>query len=214
MLVDFKVKSDLCPLVSLTGAFKEVEVEYLEMARVSGEDFLEVFEVRGPQAVKFGEAVTASDGICKVHFMEKSPDRLVCQAVISVNCIRTLLAQHGWIPLKVKASQGQEIVSVAVKDLEEARELVDFVKTHYPDFELARITSHGALGMSSKKDLKTFGLTARQEEVLQRAFSGGYFDLYRKRTAKDIATSMGIDRSTFARHLRTALKKVLSGLME
>lgn len=214
LLVEFRVRSDLCPLVSLTEEFDGVEVEYLEMARLQGEEFLELFEVRGPQAKEFGDAVVSAQGICKVSIVDEAPDRLVCQGVIGVRCIRSLLASQGWIPLKVRASRGLETVSVAVSDLDEARDLVNFVKANYRDFELSKITSRGVPAHASRRSLKTFGLTARQEEVLRRALSGGYFDLYRKRSAKDIAKSMGIDRSTFSRHLRIALKKVLSGLLK
>lgn len=212
--MEFRVRSDLCPLVSLTQEFKDVEVEYLEMARLSGSDFLELFEVRGPQAREFGEAVLGSQRICKVQVVEEAPDRLVCQGVIGVRCIRSLLASHGWIPLKVRASQGLETVSVAVNDFEEARDLVNYVKANYSDFELSKITSRGVSGPASRRDLKAFGLTDRQEEVLRKALSGGYFDLYRKRSAKEIASTMGIDRSTFTRHLRIALKKVLTDLLD
>lgn len=208
------MKSDLCPLVSLTEEFEDVEVEYLEMARLSGEDFLELFEVRGPQAREFGRAIISARGICRVSIVDEAPDRLVCQGVIGVRCIRSLLASQGWIPLKVRASRGLETVAVAVSDFDEARDLVNFVKANYSDFELSRITSRGVPAPISRRDLKSFGLTERQEEVLRKALSGGYFDVYRKRTAKEIASSMGIDRSTFTRHLRIALKKVLSDLLE
>lgn len=212
--MEFRIRSDLCPLVSLTEVFKDVEVEYLEMARLSGEEFLEVFEVRGPRAGEFGEAILSTDGICQVQVMEEASDRLVCQGVIGVQCIRSLLASRGWIPLKVRASKGLETVSVAVKDLDEARDLVNYVKASYKDFELSKITSRGVPGLSTKRDLRAFGLTERQEEVLERALQEGYFDLYRKRSAKEISRSMGIDRSTFSRHLRIALKKVLSDLLD
>ncbi len=214
MLVEFRVKSELCPLVNLTESFGDIEVEYLEMARVSGREFVEVFEARGPQVADFRDAVLSTGGISKVQVMEETPTRVVCQGVIGSRCIRTMLAQHGWIPLRVRASKGLESVAVAVDDLEEARELVNFVKANYTEFELSKITSRGILGITSKQGLKAFGLTTRQEEVLQRALSAGYFDPYRKKSAKDIADAMSVDRSTFSRHLRSALRKVLSELLE
>ncbi len=213
-MVEFKVKSDLCPLVSLTQAFEDVQIEYLEMARVSGEQFVEVFEARGPVITDFRDAVMSASGITKVQVMEETPNTLVCQAVIGSRCIRTLLAQHGWIPLRVMASKGRESVAVAVNDLEGARDLVNFVKGNYSDFELSKIVSRGALGISSRHELRDFGLTSRQEEILKRALTAGYFDPYRKKTAKEIAQDMEIDRSTFSRHMRGALKKLLSELLE
>ncbi len=212
--VEFRVRSDVCPLVKLTEEFDHVELRYREMAHVSGEEFLEVFVIEGPEAAGFKEAAAGTQGICEVQVLEEGKDRLVCQGIIEVPCIRSLLAQHGWIPSKVRASEGMEHVEISVKDLDEARELASFVKMRYPDFELLRITPRGSLGMSLSGDLKGFGLTPKQEEVIRRAVRGGYFDPSRKKSAREIAEDLGISRSTFTRQLRIALRKVLTDLVE
>ncbi|MFQ6013254.1 MAG: helix-turn-helix domain-containing protein [Thermoplasmata archaeon] len=212
LLVEFRVASDPCPLVRLTSEFEDVEVEYLDMARTSGDAFLEVFEVRGPRAEAFRDTLMTADGISDVQVREEAPDRQVCQGVIALPCIRTLLARQGWMPSKVVAAGGLETISVSVGDLDEARDLVNFAQANYPTFELSRITSQGALPIVSGRDAWAVSLTARQEEVLRRAISEGYFDARRRKSAKEIAGGMGIDRSTFARHLRAAMKKVVSNL--
>ncbi len=212
--MEFRIRSDVCPLVRLTEEFEDVELRYREMAYVAGEEFLEVFEVEGPEATEFKDAATTTEGICEVQVIEESLERLVCQGIIEVPCIRSLLAQHGWIPSKVRASEGMETVAVSVKDLDQARELASFVKGHYPDFELLRITPRDAPGISLGGDLKAFGLTQKQEKVLRRAVEGGYFDPSRKKSAREIADNLGVSRSTFTRQLRIALKKVLTDLVE
>lgn len=213
LLVEFRVASDQCPLIRLTREFESVEVEYLDMAQTSGNAFLEVFEVRGPRAVAFGEALMSAEGISQVLVQEESSDKIVGQGVVALRCVRTVLAQNGWMPSKVVAAGGMETISVIVSDLDEARDLVDHVQTHYPSFELAKITSQESGGMASGRG-RGVGLTRRQEEVLRRAVSEGYFDSRRRKSAKEIADRMGVDRSTFARHLRAALKKVLSHVLE
>jgi predicted DNA binding protein len=213
LLVEFRVASDRCPLVQLTREFESVEVEYLDMAQTSEDAFLEVFEVRGPRAGAFGDALLSAEGISQVQVRKASSDKIVGQGVIALRCVRTVLAQNGWMPSKVVAAGGMETISVSVTDLDEARDLVHHVQTQYPSFELAKITSHGAGDMAFGK-AGGIGLTGRQEEVLRRAISAGYFDAHRRKSAKEIADRMGVDRSTFARHLRAALKKVLSHLLE
>ncbi len=213
LLVEFRVASDGCPLVRLTRDFENVEVEYLDMARTSGDAFLEVFEVRGSRAGAFRDALMTAEGISQIQVKEEASDRIVGQAVIALRCIRTVLAQDGWMPSRVLAAGGLETISVSVSDLDEARDLVNHVQAHYPSFELARITSQGSGGFAFGK-AGGGGLTARQEEVLRRALSEGYFDSRRRKSAKEIADDMGIDRSTFARHLRAAMRKVLSNLVD
>ncbi len=214
LLVEFRVSSELCPLVRLTGDFEDVEVEHPGMARTWGDKSLEEFEVRGHRAMEFRDKLVVADGISDVQIKQEAHDRLVCQGVMAIQCIRTLLAQHGWMPFKVVAAKGLETVSVLVEDRDEARDLTEFVRANYSNFELTRVTLRGAVSMSSATDFSAFGLTKRQAEVLQRALFEGYFDSQRKKTAKEVASALGIDRSTFARHLRAALKKILSDLME
>ncbi len=213
LLVEFQVRSELCPLVNLTNAFRDVEVEYMEMARVASREFLEVFEVRGPELAEFREAAEGAPGVTRFEVVEETPDRLVCQAVIGSRCIRTLLASHGWIPLRVRAAEGHESVAVTVRDLDEARRLVDLVKETYEDFELSRIVPGGRQGFGPPRMLDAFGLTRRQKQVLTRAVTAGYFDSRRGKTATEIARGMEIDRSTFSRHLRLALRKILAELL-
>ncbi|MFQ5908007.1 MAG: helix-turn-helix domain-containing protein [Thermoplasmata archaeon] len=212
LLVEFRVASDRCPLIRLTREFESVEVEYLDMAQTSGDAFLEVFEVRGPRAVAFGEALASTKGVSQVQVQEEGSDKIVGQGVIAQRCVRRVLAQDGWMPSKVVAAGGKETISVFVSDLDEARDLVNHVQNQYPSFELAKITSQGS-GARAFGRAGGFGLTRRQEEVLRRAISEGYFDSHRRKSAKEIADRMGVDRSTFARHLRAALKKVLSNLL-
>lgn len=198
----------------LTKDFEDLEVEYLDMARLPPMAFLEVFEVRGPRLATFRDLAASTSGISRFRVMEETPDRLVCQAVIGSKCVRSLLAERGWIPTNVRASRGLEKVTLAVDDIDQARDVVNFVKANYFDFELLKITPRGVPSFSSGQGLEALGLTKRQAEVLRRAISAGYFDAHRRRTASQIANGMGIDRSTFSRHLRTALKKILSRVLE
>lgn len=214
LLLEFQVRSDLCPLVNLTETFRDNEVEYLEMARVASQEFLEVFEVRGPNLEGFREAAQETPGMARFEVVEEGADRLVCQAVVGSRCIRTLLASHGWIPLRVRASEGHESVAVAVKDLDEARQVVDLVRETYHDFELSRIVPGGRQGFGPPRMLDGFGLTRRQKQVLMRALTAGYFDARRGKTATEIASNMEIDRSTFSRHLRLGLRKILAELLQ
>jgi DNA-binding CsgD family transcriptional regulator len=56
-------------------------------------------------------------------------------------------------------------------------------------------------------------LTARQREVLERAYELGYFEYPRDANAAEVAESLGIGSSTFVEHLNTAQSKLLSDLL-
>ena len=69
----------------------------------------------------------------------------------------------------------------------------------------------------SKRRFRTMvesSLTNRQNEVLEAAFYGGFFEWPRERTGQDIADSLGVSQPTVNRHLRAAERKLLTLLFE
>lgn len=57
-------------------------------------------------------------------------------------------------------------------------------------------------------------LTERQREVLRTAFSAGYYEIPRRTTTEEIATTVGVERRTAEEHLRRAENKLIAGLVE
>jgi len=57
-------------------------------------------------------------------------------------------------------------------------------------------------------------LTDRQREVLEIAYSMGYFAYPREADASQVAEALDISRSTFAEHLATAQHRLLAGVLD
>ncbi|SFL27348.1 hypothetical protein SAMN04487950_3174 [Halogranum rubrum] len=57
-------------------------------------------------------------------------------------------------------------------------------------------------------------LTERQREVLKTAFDAGYYEIPRRTTTEEIATSVGVERRTAEEHLRRAENKILDALVD
>lgn len=57
-------------------------------------------------------------------------------------------------------------------------------------------------------------LTARQFEVLERAYDLGYFDFPKGANAGDVAADLGIARSTFSEHLSAAQRKLFGHIFQ
>lgn len=55
-------------------------------------------------------------------------------------------------------------------------------------------------------------LTARQREVLDKAYEMGYFEYPRDANASEVAAELGIESSTFTEHLNAAQSKILDEL--
>jgi hypothetical protein len=56
-------------------------------------------------------------------------------------------------------------------------------------------------------------LTDRQQEVLEAAYLGGYFNWPRDSTAEEVADSLDIASATLHDHLRKAQRKVLDEIL-
>jgi PAS domain S-box-containing protein len=63
-------------------------------------------------------------------------------------------------------------------------------------------------------DDPTGELTDKQREVLRTAFYHGYFDQPREQSSDEVADALGIARSTFLQHLRTAQRKVFAAVVD
>lgn len=57
-------------------------------------------------------------------------------------------------------------------------------------------------------------VTDRQEEILERAYDLGYFDVPRRASAAEVAAELGLDASTVTEHLRRAEHNLFSELFE
>ncbi len=207
LLVDIRVRPGTCPLAESTRGRAGVELRYVEMARLDGDSFAEIVEVRGDRAVEFVRDAARDVDITAI---DEAPGRIVCRAIMGGACVRSDLARRGWIPIAMTIQDGVERVTVPVRDADEARELVAYARERYPGAEVARVAPHAHLSLPVLSDgAGARALTRRQREVLNRAIEGGYFEADRALTAGDIAHAMGIHPSTFGRHLRAALRKVL-----
>lgn len=80
--------------------------------------------------------------------------------------------------------------------------------TGYGDRERSVDTAAGF-----RADLEA-SLTDRQLEALRLAYYSGYFDRPRDVSGEEVADAMGITRTTFHQHLRTAQRKLVVALLE
>ena len=97
-----------------------------------------------------------------------------------------------------------------------AESFAQWLRTRYDDAE--PVARHELdRPVRSKRRFRTMvesSLTDRQNEVLEAAFHGGFFEWPRERTGQDIADSLGVSQPTVNRHLRAAERKLLTLLFE
>ncbi|WP_049927410.1 bacterio-opsin activator domain-containing protein [Halopiger goleimassiliensis] len=128
----------------------------------------------------------------------------------------TTLAEHGAVIESFDAADGLADLSLELPDGQSARSVYDLLEDRYDRVELLSYheteqpsrTPQDLAGTLERK------LTDRQAMALQKAFVADYFEWPRNVSGEELAESMGISRSTFHQHLRSAQRKLLEELYE
>ena len=138
------------------------------------------------------------------EFERKNPEPCVCERIEeTVGPVTDVRAVDGALHVTVHAADVDSLRDVVA----ELRTKTDGVRIKY----LVRSRTESDDSRLVPVDLER--LTARQREVLERAYELGYFEYPRDANAAEVAESLGIGSSTFVEHLNTAQSKLLSDLL-
>ena len=97
---------------------------------------------------------------------------------------------------------------IARTDRPTLRETLAEIEAAYDaDIEVVRVTPAGSAGPS---DRPIDRLSPRQREAFRLARDRGYYEYPRETTARDLATDLGVSKTTFLEHLRKAEAKLLA----
>jgi len=100
-------------------------------------------------------------------------------------------------------------------DMTELQDVITTLRTEFSQVDIRRLLR--TRGDQSHHDLVFVDrgrLTERQREVLRTAHEMGYFERPKGANAGEVATELGISRSTFTEHLSAAQTKLLDAILE
>jgi PAS domain S-box-containing protein len=150
--------------------------------------------------------VTAYDDGCLVEVIPGAEDS---------SFVRTVLDHGGTIRSLVAGPDGADI-RIELPQAADPRAVVGAILERYDGLSLAsqqRRERDRTLGRDFAETLRE-ELTDRQLETVQKAYLSDYFEWPRPVSGEEIADSMGITRSTFHQHLRTAESKIVGAVLE
>jgi predicted DNA binding protein len=127
--------------------------------------------------------------------------------------LRTLM-DRGAIPRSITATDGEGRFVVRVPPSADVRTFVNLFDDYYGQAELTarRERDEPVLTRQEFEAELRERLTDRQEEVLEMAYFGGFFEWPRESTAEEIADALGVSQPTVSRHIRGA-ERVLFALL-
>ena len=135
---------------------------------------------------------------------------------VTDDSLTATLAERGVKLRSIAVADGTAEVSVELPTESDVRAIVEFIRERYPETRIAAhrtrerppTTRRGFIADLEER------LTERQLTALRKAHVSGYYDWDRSVTGEDLASSMGIDRSTYHQHLRAAERKLTEAFFE
>jgi hypothetical protein len=106
-------------------------------------------------------------------------------------------------------------VAFHVADMPSLQALVADLRERFPSLDVKRLLrSTGETGAHNLVFVDRGRLTDRQQEVLETAHEMGYFTHPKGANAGEVATELGITRSTFSEHLAAAQSKLMDAILK
>ncbi|MFC7069051.1 PAS domain-containing protein [Halobaculum lipolyticum] len=158
----------------------------------------------------------ATDAVTVHSLLVEGTDAPVVELSVADPTLRDALAEHGaeLAAVTVEASLVTATVYVARETL--AQSLVAAVTDRFECVDLAGYSRRSRREPSRPEFVAALreSLTERQHATLVRAYTAGYFEWPHETSGEEVATAMGVSRSTFHQHLRAAQKKLAAAFLE
>jgi len=151
---------------------------------------------------RFGRERSAPGDVVTEFFLEYDPDDMVCPTLL----------KHGFVhSAPVRIQNGRETWQVcfvdARADLEDALERVR--EDAGAEVTIESITTTENDG-GTERDHRLDTLTAQQRQVFEHARDAGYYEWPREASTRELATDLGVSKTTLLEHLRKAEAKLLN----
>lgn len=143
-------------------------------------------------------------------------DESLLELVIDTPLLTGILAHYGASVTELTAESGTCECTLVVPKTVGARTVYERLASIYADVEFVkrRDIDPSAPATRTAEANALSALTDRQQELLQAAYFGGFFDTPRGVTGVDLADTFGIDQSTVHEHLRAAQRNLCASLLD
>ncbi|GAB3418130.1 hypothetical protein GCM10027435_17710 [Haloparvum alkalitolerans] len=134
------------------------------------------------------------------------------------NCPAHRLAELGALPQVVEATDGTGRIVADIPAGRDTGAVIEAFLTAVPAADLTAKRGKESVTplftVSGVQQVLRTRLTDRQFEVLVTALEAGYYEWPRECSGEEVADELGISSATFAEHIRTAERKLLTLLFE
>ncbi len=183
----------------------DARIELLQLVPTGG-SLVPYFWVETDDATAFETTVRAHDRVDSLTVVDTGPERTLFQIEWAVERDPFLdaIVDHG---LLIEAGTGTDEswrFQLRSTDRESLSAFQQTVRDHGLSVDIERVWTPSTTSMDR------YGLTAKQREALQLAFTRGYFDVPRAVSLSDLGDELGITGQSFSRRLRRGESTLLS----
>jgi PAS domain S-box-containing protein len=185
--------------------------------RRTGGSFSTVYVVDGADPERLVERATATASVEEATVVTADEDgEAGLVDVRAPTWFGSVFTDHGAIVQEASADPDGGRLVVETPQGADVRELVEGFQERYPGAELVaqRQRERTVRSLFGLQDALQEGLTDRQWEALETAYSAGYFAWPRETSGEEVAELLGVTQPTFNKHLRTAERTAFRMLLD
>ncbi|WP_327053773.1 bacterio-opsin activator domain-containing protein [Halomicrococcus gelatinilyticus] len=186
------------------------DLTYRGSVHQDDDSLVSLFSVSGGDPGAVVDAAADRDDVTSAALVTEYDGGGLVEFELPTDAIVATLSGRGGKTQSITAEDGEGRLVVEFPESADVRSHVDQLQSAYPTLDLAALRHRQRPAKTKREFVESVSddLTDRQLAALQRAYVGGFFDWPRPVTGEEIASSMGISRSTFHEHLRAAQRKL------
>ena len=173
---------------------------------------LQYLTVEGGSTDAARQAVDDHAAVTDVAVVDDDPTQL--QVRVTDPVPEAHLASQGVVVRSTTVDAEGATIEVELPARNAVRTTVDALAETFEDVSVVTVSDRQRGKGSGEGAGTSSALTEKQAQALQAAYYQGYFEEPRRRSASDVAESLGITHSTFLHHLRAAQRKVFEARFE
>ncbi|GAB7008176.1 bacterio-opsin activator domain-containing protein [Halorubrum trueperi] len=214
--IELTVQNEVYPFVGVSGE-EQCRVELANITPRPEARYAEFFNVLGAPPARITR-LTDSYETVETALLSEYDDGGLFEFIVSGNCPAYRLAELGALPKTVEGVDGRGRIVAEIPRRYDPPAVTEQFLAEYSDFDLiAKRTKETHTSMITPSTLQQSilnNLTDRQQEVLQTAYTMGYYEWPRDCTGQDVADELGITSATFSEHVFAAERKILTFMFE
>ncbi|RZH67709.1 bacterio-opsin activator domain-containing protein [Natrinema altunense] len=212
--VEFRATAIESPLIE-ASAGRDCTIDIERLVPADGDAFIHFLSVEGIDPEAFETAISAIDAVTDVSAITPTDDGSLFEVTIRDPPLTGLFAERGGRLRSVRIDDGELHCTAELPPDVDVRGVIDTVAETDSTLEvLAQRTRRAEDRTAEEFRTRVLdSLTEKQQQVLETAYSAGFFDWPREQSGEDVAETLDISPATFSQHLRTAQRKVMETLL-